>query len=82
MLCFVNFGGFITVHNYNLYYYSAFLIKFHGIKFNSPTMTYSFELPKHNNDVKAQIRKLENINYKKLKCKWSQIFNQACLKDF
>ena len=44
-------------------------------------MTYSYELSKHNNDVKTEIRKLEAIKYKKLRCKWSQIFNQVCLKE-
>ena len=44
------------------------------------TKTYSFELSKHTDDVKIQIRKLEAINYKKLRWKWSQIFNQDCLK--
>ena len=44
-------------------------------------MTYSYELSKHTNDVKTQKRKLEAIKYKKLRCKWSQFFNQVCLKE-
>ena len=43
-------------------------------------MTYSYELSKHTNDVKTEIRKFKAIKYKKLRCKWSQIFNQVCLK--
>ena len=44
-------------------------------------MTYSYELSKHTSFIKEQIRKLETIKYKILKCKWSQIFNQVCLNE-
>ena len=40
-------------------------------------MTYAYELSKHSTATKVQIRKLESIKYKLLKCKWSTI----CLKE-
>ena len=44
-------------------------------------MTYAYELSKHSTATKVQIRKLESIKYKLLKCKWSTIFNKICLKE-
>ena len=44
-------------------------------------MTYAYELSKHTTIIKGQIRKLESIKYKILRCKWSTIFNKICLKE-
>ena len=44
-------------------------------------MTYAHELSKHPTGIKVQIRKLETIKYKLLRCKWSTIFNKICLKE-
>ena len=44
-------------------------------------MTYAQELAKHSTEIKAQIRKLENVKYKLLRSKWSTIFNKICLKE-
>ena len=44
-------------------------------------MTYAYELSKHTTITKGQIRKLESIKYKFLRCKWSTIFNKICLKE-
>ena len=44
-------------------------------------MTYAYELSKHSTATKVQIRKLESIKYKLLKCKWSTIFNKICLEE-
>ena len=44
-------------------------------------MTCAYELSKHTATTKIQIRKLESIKYKILRCKWSTIFNKICLKE-
>ena len=44
-------------------------------------MNYLEELFNLPNYIRTQIRKLENIKTKIIKCKWSLVFNDTCLKE-
>ena len=44
-------------------------------------MNYLQELFKLPNSIQNKIRKLENIRSKHVKCKWSLVFNDTCLKE-
>ena len=44
-------------------------------------MSYILELNKLPLNIRPHIRKLENIKDKIIKNKWSQIFNEICLKE-
>ena len=43
-------------------------------------MTYTHELSKHTVSAKIQIKKLESIQHKLLRYKWSTTFKKICLK--
>ena len=44
-------------------------------------MSFILELNKLPLNIRPEIRKLENIKGKIIKNKWSQIFNEICIKE-
>ena len=44
-------------------------------------MTYAHNLSKHSSRIKLHIRKIETIEYKLLRFKWSTILNKICFKE-
>ena len=44
-------------------------------------MNYLQKLFKLPNSIRNKVKELENVKSKYVKCKWSFVFNDTCLKD-